>query len=82
MSYELFAEINEEQQEIITGGMSIAGLSNLYENNFAQFNQHTKVVQFSTQAIARPNGSSSTKVFQAVDDNRSSIAGDILKFKW
>ncbi|MBD2493741.1 CTB family bacteriocin [Nostoc sp. FACHB-280] len=83
MSYELFIDINEEQQQIVTGGsIAVMSLPKLQEYNYASYQQNMKLVQFSTTATSGPNGASSTKIFQAVNDNRLSKAGDLLTFHW
>ena len=80
MSHTLFIDVTEEQQEIVAGGL--LSVPNLSDYNYAKFNQNIKLVQFATKAVVGPNGSSSTKSFQALDNKISSSAGDILKFKW
>ncbi|MBD2596175.1 hypothetical protein H6G74_17850 [Nostoc spongiaeforme FACHB-130] len=83
MSYELFIDIHEEQQQIVTGGsMAVMSLPNLQGYNYSSYQQDMQVVQFNTKVTSGPNGSSSTKVFQAINDHRLSSAGDMLTFRW
>ncbi len=82
MSDALFIELSVEQQEVIAGGLGLYGITNLTENNYADYKLKSKSVFFGTTAFAGPSGAGSTKVFKASEDRIHSSAGDILTFKW
>lgn len=73
MSSELFSELSDNEQEVVTGGAT--SLLNLNQSNFFS---HLELLQANGTAVAGPNGASASGSITAANQTINTSAFNLL----